>query len=193
MKLSDYAKQTGISYQTAWRMWKRGELDAYQLPTGTVIVNIKDGRSGFPEQIACIYARVSSSENKNNLDSQAERLTQYATAKGYRIYKVVKEIGSGLNDNRKQLASVLNDSKYNILLVEHKDRLARFGINYMKILLEQTGRKLEVVNEADNGKDELMQDLASIITSFCARLYGLRRAKQKTQKLIEELTKNETD
>ncbi len=187
MKLSDYAKQAGISYQTAWRMWKRGELNAYQLPTGTIVVKTDDSNS-LSEPIACIYARVSSAENKSNLEAQAERLTSYAIAKGYRIYKVVKEVGSGLNDNRKQLAKILVDDNYNILVVEHKDRLARFGTNYLRILLEQIGKKLEIVNEADNGKDELMQDLVSIITSFCARLYGLRRSKRKTEKIIKELT-----
>ncbi len=186
MKLSDYAKQIGVSYQTAWRMYKRGELDAYQLPTGTIVVNTET--SGSSEPIACIYSRVSSAENRPNLEAQAERLANYAIAKGYRIYKVVKEVGSGLNDNRKQLAKILVDDNYNILIVEHKERLARFGLNYMKILLEKTGKRLEVVNEADNGKDELMQDLVSIITSFCARLYGLRRSKRKTEKIIKELT-----
>ncbi len=190
MKLSDYAKQAGISYQTAWRMWKRGELNAYQLPTGTIIVKTEASEI-TSEQVACIYSRVSSAENKSNLDAQAVRLTNFAIAKGYRIYKVVKEVGSGLNDNRKQLAKILVDDSYNILIVEHKDRLARFGTNYLKILLEKTGKKLEIVNEADNGKDELMQDLVSIITSFCARLYGLRRSKRKTEKIIKELTNNE--
>lgn len=189
MKLSDYAKQAGVSYRTAWSWWKAGSLSGYQLPSGTIIIDVDKG-SPVPEKIVCIYARVSSSENKPNLESQAARLVQYSTAKGYRIYKVVKEVGSGLNDNRKQLASILGDTKYNILLVEHKDRLARFGTNYMRILLEQTDRKLEIVNEADNGHDELMQDLAAIITSFCARLYGLRRAKRKTEKLIAELQAN---
>ena len=190
MKLSDYAKQTGISYQTAWRMWKRGELNAYQLPTGTIVVRTDDSDSKS-EAIACIYSRVSSAENKSNLNAQAERLTNYAIARGYRVYKVVKEVGSGLNDNRKQLAKILVDDNYNILVVEHKDRLARFGTNYLKILLEKTGKRLEIVNEAENGKDELMQDLVSIITSFCARLYGLRRSKRKTEKIIKELTENE--
>ena len=190
MKLSDYAKSAGISYQTAWRMWKRGELNAYQLPTGTIIVR-NDEKENDSEPIACIYSRVSSTENIPNLEAQAERLTNYAIAKGYRIYKIVKEVGSGLNDNRKQLASILVDDNYNILVVEHKDRLARFGTNYLKILLEKTGKKLEIVNEADNGKDELRQDLVSIITSFCARLYGLRRGKRKTEKIIKELTDNE--
>ncbi len=130
-------------------MWKRGELNAYQLPTGTIVVRI-DESGKTTDKIACIYSRVSSGENKSNLDSQAERLTNYAIAKGYRVYKVVKEVGSGLNDNRKQLANILVDDNYNILIVEHKDRLARFGTNYLKILLEKTGKKLEIVNEADN-------------------------------------------
>lgn len=190
MKLSDYAKKAGLSYQTVWRMWKRGELNAYQLPTGTIVV-ITDNSDSKNEAIACIYSRVSSAENKSNLNAQAERLTNYAIARGYRVYKVVKEVGSGLNDNRKQLAKILVDDNYNILVVEHKDRLARFGTNYLKILLEKTGKRLEIVNEAENGKDELMQDLVSIITSFCARLYGLRRSKRKTEKIIKELAENE--
>ena len=76
-------------------------------------------------------------------------------------------------------------------LVEDKDRLARFGINYFNILLEKTGKKLEIVNLADDSTDELMEDLIAIITSFCAKLYGLRKSKRKTEKIIEKL-KNET-
>lgn len=114
MKLSEYAKKTGISYQTAWRMWKRGQLNAYQLPTGTVVVKIEDEPTSV-DLIACIYARVSSAENKKNLEAQAQRLTNYAIARGYRIYKVVKEVGSGLNDNRKQLAKILVDDNYIVL------------------------------------------------------------------------------
>ena len=183
MKLSTYAKQLGVSYKTVWRKWKRGELDAYQLPSGTVI--IRDTKNVSNK--VCIYARVSSAENKDNLNSQAERLTQYCIAKGYQISKVIKEVGSGVNDNRKQLAKLLNDDDWGRVVVEHKDRLTRFGFNYLDILLGKTGKVIEVVNEADNGKDDLLQDFVSIITSFCARLYGLRRSKRKTEQLIKEL------
>ncbi len=185
-------KQACLTGQRA-RWWKTGVINGYQLPTGTIIVNIDSDAPVKTDSVVCIYARVSSAENKDNLNRQAERLMQYATVKGYRIYKVVKEVGSGLNDNRKQLAKILTAKNYNILLVEHKDRLARFGINYMRILLEQTGRTLEIVNEADNSQDELLQDLISIITSFCSRIYGLRRSKRKTEKLIAELQANGGD
>jgi predicted site-specific integrase-resolvase len=183
MKLSSYAKKLGISYKTAWRYWKDGKLDAFQTPTGTIIVNENSGR----DQGVCIYARVSSAENKDNLDSQAERLREYCTAKGYRIRKIIKEVGSGVNDNRKKLNALLADDSYALIVVEHKDRLTRFGFNYIRLLLQKTGRDIEVVNEADDDKQDLMQDFTSIITSFCARIYGLRRSKRKTEKIIAEL------
>ncbi|MCL0064268.1 IS607 family transposase, partial [Dehalococcoidia bacterium] len=135
----------------------------------------------------CIYARVSSAENKNNLDSQAERLREYCIAKGYRIHKVIKEVGSGVNDNRRKLNALLNDDNYALIVVEHKARLTRFGFNYIRLLLQKTGKDIEVVNEADDDKQDLMQDFISIITSFCARIYGLRRSKRKAEKIIAEL------
>jgi predicted site-specific integrase-resolvase len=161
-----------------------------QLPSGTIVVDVAQKTDN--QAIACIYARVSSAENKDNLERQASRLTEYAYAKGYKVYKVVKEVGSGLNDNRKKLAKILTDNNYNILIVEHKDRLARLGTNYMKLLLEAQGKNLEIVNEAENRKDELMSDLIAIITSFCARLYGMRRSKRKTEKIIQELQSDAT-
>jgi len=185
MKLTDWAKKQGISYKTAWRLWKAKQLNAYQLPTGTIIVN--DNKTvDLPDKV-CIYARVSSSENKTNLEKQAERLEEYAIAKGYQIYKVVKEVGSGINDNRKQLNKLLVDKNYKILIVEHKDRLTRFGFNYINLWFEDVNKKIEVVNKSENDKTDLIQDFISVITSFCARIYGLRRSKRKTEKIIAEL------
>jgi putative resolvase len=189
MKLSEYAKKAGVSYKTAHRWWKAGQLKGYQIPaTGTIIVETDEPVEVEP--VALIYARVSSAEAKPNLERQATRLSDYATARGYRIYKVVKEVGSGLNDNRKLLTNALQDKNYNILVAEHRDRVTRFGLNYIQLLLSATGKRLEIVNDADNGKDELMQDLVSVITSFVQRIYGLRRAKRKTEKIIAELHNN---
>ena len=113
---------------------------------------------------------------------------KYANAKGYQIEKVISEIGSGLNDNRPKLEKLLTDKTIDIIIVEHKDRLARFGINYIEKLLALDGRKIEIVNPQMNERDDLMQDFVSIVTSFCARLYGKRRTKRQTEKIIEELT-----
>jgi predicted site-specific integrase-resolvase len=70
--------------------------------------------------------------------------------------------------------------------VEHKDRLTRFGFKYIESLMELQGRKIEVINNLDD-KDDLIQDFVSVITSFCARIYGQRRSKRSTEKLIKEL------
>ncbi len=136
---------------------------------------------------------VSSGENKDNLDRQAERLTQYATAKGYQVQHIVKEVGSGLNDNRKKLERLLKQDDYQFLIVEHKDRLGRFGTHYIDVLLNRCDVTLEIVNESENGRDELMEDLVAIITSFAARLYGQRRGKRKTEKIIATLQSKEDD
>lgn len=185
MKLSDYAKQTGVAYITAYRWFKSGQIKGYQTETGTIIVTEQD-EERKPLKVA-IYARVSSSENKSNLDSQADRLVAYCTAKGWQVSQVVKEIGSGVNDSRKKLLELLADDTVTLIVVEHKDRLTRFGFAYLETLLQGQGRRVEVVNLADNGREDLMQDLVSIIYSFSARMYGQRRAKRKTEAIVKEL------
>jgi len=197
MKLPDYAKAIGISYTTAWRWWKANKLPhpARQTESGLIIVDYVPQASSteVKKNRVAIYSRVSCSENKENLNRQSERLAEYAIANGYQIVRNVKEIGSGLNDHRKQLETLLQQDGYDILLVEHKDRLARFGTNYLGVLLLRSGVKLEIVNLAENGKDELMQDLVAIVTSFAARLYGQRRASRKTEKIIAELRDGGTE
>lgn len=191
MKLSDYAKRIGVTYKTAWMHYRKGLiLGAYQLPTGTIVVpdNVVEQSTHQQKRVA-VYARVSSSENKSNLKTQAERLTTYCTARGYKIVKVIEEVGSGVNDKRPKFLSLLLDNSVDIILVEHRDRATRFGFTYLQTLLENSGRQIEVVNEAESDKDELMQDLIAIITSFVARYYGQRRAQRKTEQIIKELQK----
>jgi putative resolvase len=122
---------------------------ARQTESGLIIVDYSPQAPSNKTQKkrVAIYSRVSSSENKDNLNRQSERLTEYAIANGYQIVRSVKEIGSGLNDHRKQLEALLQQDDYDILLVEHKDRLARFGTNYLDVLLLRLGIKLEIVNK----------------------------------------------
>lgn len=188
MKLSEYAKLKGVSYKTAWRWFKNGQLDAEQMDTGTVVVRSPFAQPHQADRTA-VYARVSSAENKSNLDTQAERVTNYCAAKGYQVALVIKEVGSGVNDQRPKFLKLLADPTITRIVVEHKDRATQFGFQYLKTLLATQGRTIEVINLAENGKDDLVQDFVSVITSFCARLYGQRRAKRKTEKLLAELTK----
>lgn len=134
-----------------------------------------------------MYARVSSGENKPNLLSQSERLTRYAIANGWPVVAVVQEVGSGVNDQRKKLEKLLQDDSWNILVVEHKDRLTRFGFNHLNTLLPLLGKRIEVVNRAEDDKTDLVQDLVSVVYSFSALMYGQRRAKRRTEQLIQAL------
>ena len=189
MKLSEYARKNSISYQTAWHHFKNGLIpNARQLPSGTVVVDeIKE--STKPEYTV-IYARVSLSENRSNLETQAERLSQYCTSKGWTVSEVVKECASGLNDSRPKLSKILTDRKATRIVVEHKDRLTRFGFNYIKLLLNDC--EIVVVNECETDQD-LFEDFVSLVTSFCARIYGKRRTKRKTEQIIHALEKEGDD
>ena len=157
MKLSTYARKLGISYRTAWRWFKAGKLAGYQADTGTIIVTDPIGEAipTVRHQKIAIYTRVSAAENKDNLEGQAKRLLDYCAAKGYRVTAVVKEIGSGINDSRPKLLKLLTDPTLTLIVVEHKDRLTRFGFNDIEQLLAMQGRRIEVINQAENGKAEL--------------------------------------
>ncbi len=186
MKLKDYARQQGVSYRTAWRWWKAGKLPGRQMDTGTILGETEPTTPRSANQRVAIYARVSSAENKSHLDSQAERLVAYCVARGYHVAKVVKEVGSGVNDSRPQLLALLEDQGSGLIVVEHTDRLTRFGFRYLDTLLTSQGRAIEVVNQAENGTEDLLADLTALVYAFCARLYGQRRAKRKTEAIVRE-------
>ena len=188
MKLSEWANSKGLSYRGAYEMFHRGQLpNAYQLPSGTIIV---DEEKLSKVEYNVIYSRVSSPTKKEDLLRQVERLRLFCLSKGIIIHKEYKEIASGLNDNRKELTKILENNEITNVIIEHKDRLTRFGFNYLKLLLKNKGCNIIIINESKDDETDLMTDFVSIITSMTARLYGLRRSKMKVFNLIENL-KNE--
>jgi predicted site-specific integrase-resolvase len=186
MKLSKYARKLGLTYRTAWNHYQAGNIpNAYQLPSGTIIIPEEPQNIKTNDKKVCIYARVSSSNRKDQLNSQVERLEQYCNAKGWQIIKIVKDVASGINDHRPQLTNVIQNLKdYDYVVIEHKDRLTRLGFNYFQDFAPD---KFHVVNPAKNETEDLTQDLVAIITSFCARLYGQRKGKRKTENILKEL------
>lgn len=178
MKLSAYAKQVGVTYKTAYQWWRAGQLDAYQLPTGTIIVReAKLSATGV-----ALYARVSSVDQQEDVTRQMQRLRDYAAARGYQVVAEVSEIASGLNDERPKLKKLLTDTKVGAIVVEHRDRLTRCGYGYIAALLEHEGRRVEAIYPSDTGND-LVDDFVAVLTSMAARIYGRRNAKRRAAQI----------
>jgi predicted site-specific integrase-resolvase len=189
-KLTVAAKLLGVNPWTLRRWVYAGEAPSIKDKSGRVFipgwwVNEKLGLAAPSNNIRCaIYGRESSSENKAAMESQIDVLSKYALAKGYQITSVTKEFASGLNDDRKKLHKLLKGQEFDILLVENKDRLTRFGFKWFETLCPF---KIEVINLAENTTNDLMEDLIAILTSFAARLYGQRRGRKKSQAAIKAL------
>src|SRR6266702_4155169 len=140
-----------------------------------------------------LYARVSSADQKSELERQVHRLRDYAAARGYQVAKEVTEIASGLNDRRPKFLKLLADASIGTIIVEHKDRCTRFGWNYLTTLLEVQGRRIEAVFPNET-QDDLVSDFVSIITSLAARIYGRRGIRRKAERIkqcVEEVMKQE--
>ncbi len=131
---------------------------------------------------AALYARVSSAEQKDDVTRQLQRLRDYAAARGYQVVAEVTEVASGLNDERPKLKKLLTDTRVGVLVVEHKNRLTRFGYGYITTLLEHEGRRVEAIYPSDTS-DDLVDDLVAVITSMAVRLYGRRNAKRRAAQI----------
>lgn len=193
IKVSRYAKIMGLHPLTINRQFHRGLIDGYQDERTKTIYLINpewkehQTKANQTSNRVILYARVSSTNNQKSLDGQIDRMRNYAAAKGYQIVDEVKEIASGINDQRPKFTKILKQHDYDILLSEHRDRLIRFGFNYIQTLLNNQGIKVEVINEINDQKQEMMDDFISIVTSFCHRLYG-RNRKKKLNQIIEDIT-----
>ncbi|MGH9127657.1 MAG: IS607 family transposase [Acidimicrobiales bacterium] len=167
MKLSEWAKQNGVSRQSATRWFHAGVLPvpAHQLPTGTILV---DEDRPAPAGVA-VYARVSSSDQRADLDRQVARLTTEATGRQLAPTKVVAEVGSGLNGHRSRPLSLLRDPAMGTIVVEHRDRLARFGVEYLEAAHCSAGaaERVVVIEDAEV-TDDLVRDMVEVLTSLCA-------------------------
>jgi predicted site-specific integrase-resolvase len=191
MKLSTWAKQQGICYATALRWFHAGimPVKAIQLNTDTILVYEEISKSTSEEKTV-IYCRVSNQSRRSELEYQVKRCEDFCVASGWPIAKVYQEVASGMNDSRKQLWKML-ESKPTRIVVENKDRLTRFGYKYLDLLLKELGCSIIVINTSESDEQDLMKDMISIVSSFCCRLYGLRRTKNKVDRIREVLKNND--
>ena len=192
IKLSKYASLMGIHYQTALNHFHAGLIvGAYQDgKTKTIYVPNPDyvERSPALSERTCVYCRVSNHDRRKELDYQVQRCLEFCAANGYKVDGVYKEVASGMNDGRVQLWRMLSSNPTRII-IENKDRLTRFGFEYISRLYADKG-EIIVMNPNIDDEHDLIKDMISIVTSFCCRLYGLRRAKNKMERLEKILKEN---
>jgi predicted site-specific integrase-resolvase len=189
MKLADWARRQGISYTTAWRWTKE---DAMPVPwrktaSGTILV---DAPLDEKPMAVALYARVSSHDQRQDLDRQLARLSQYAADRDLHVVAAIAEVGSGLNGKRRKLLRLLSDATISAIVVEHRDRFAPFGAEYLEAALAASHRRLIVVDSAEMN-DDLVPDMIAVLTSFCARLYGRRSARNRAISIERALARQE--
>lgn len=137
-----------------------------------------------PQRGYTVYARVSSRDQKHDVDRQVRRGCDALARRGFQVGKIGAEVGSGLNGHRRKLGGLLRDRQIDGIAGEHKDRLARFGAESLEAAREASGRKLFVVDPQEL-TDDLVQDMIDGLTRFCARLYGRRSARHRAERAIK--------
>ncbi|MHB1445469.1 MAG: IS607 family transposase [Acidimicrobiales bacterium] len=184
MKLREWAELQGVHYQTAWKWFRDGTLPvpAIQTATGTILVNPELSSPESPGGVG-LYARVSSHDQKSDLDRQVARLSTWAAQTGVMVVRVEAEVGSGMNGGRTKLRRLLGDPTVATVVVEHRDRLARMNAELVESALAAHGRRLVVLDPGEVD-DDLVRDMTEVLTSFCARLYGRRSARNRAEKAL---------
>ena len=186
MNLKQWAERQGVSYVTARRWFAAGTLPVQARRVGGLILVGETPGPGSAGS-AVVYARVSSADQKADLDRQVARVTAWATGQGIAVGRVVTETGSAVNGKRRQFLGLLRDPSVSVIVVEHRDRFARFGADYVEAALAASGRRLLVVDPA-GVDDDLVRDVTEILTSLCARLYGRRAAANRAARAVAAIT-----
>jgi putative resolvase len=150
----------------------------------TILVNIDANTSPTVMGGVGLYARVSSHDQKPDLERQTARLSAWAAKAGHKVVRIESEIASGMNGCRAKAKRLLADPAVTTVVVEHKDRLGRMNVELVEAALSATGRRLVVLDDGEV-EDDLVRDMVEVLTSFCARLYGRRSAKNRAKKALE--------
>ena len=169
-------------------------MPAQRLQTGTILV--QETENELPTSSGnevTVYARVSSHDQKKDLARQVSRLCQYATAQGYVVSEIVTEVGSGMSTHRKKLTRCLANQSVKFILIEHRERLTRFGFEWIELLMKSSGRQILVMedNELSEQSSDLFRDMIDILTSFCARLYGKKSASHRAKQAIQAIQRED--
>ena len=175
-----FREKYNISPQYLYALKKNGKVKTKPFLGSQVL--ILDPESDDSDKSVCIYARVSTTKQKTDLENQIKFLRQYLVSKGLNPEYVYSDIASGMNEERKGLNEMMSDiisGKISKVVISHKDRLTRFGFDYLKTIFSKYNTEIEVVNLEDEKsfQDELSEDLIAIIHHFLMKFYGKRKNK----------------
>ena len=195
LSLEEAAKLLGVSKSTMRRWEEEGHIKPERTPGGhrryhsEELTHLATHPMPKTDRVTIAYARVSSHDQKADLERQAILLSEFCTKNGWQ-HEVIRDLGSGLNYHKKGLRELLQRIMRNDverLVITHKDRLLRFGAELVFAICEEFQTEVVIVNKSEDTsyEDELTQDVLEIITVFSARLYGSRSHKNK--KLIERM------
>ncbi|MGW5866686.1 IS607 family transposase [Streptomyces sp. NPDC055239] len=186
MNLTEWARVQGVNPHTAYRWFREGTLPvpARRVGSRTILVNIDAHTSPTVTGGVGLYARVSSHDQKADLERQTARLSAWAAQAGHTVVRVESETASGMNGARSKAKRLLADPAVTAVVVEHKDRLGRMNVELIEATLSASGRRLVVLDDGET-EDDLVRDMVEVLTSFCARLYGRRSAKNRAKKALE--------
>jgi len=182
VNLADWAESVGVSRHTAYRWFREGTLPVPAERVGRLILVRTAGVTASSGGVV-LYARVSSHDQRQDLDRQVGRLTAWITGQGLSVGQVVTEVGSGVNGKRPKLRRLLSDPDATVIVVEHRDRLARFGVEHLEAALSAQGRRIMVADPGET-TDDLVRDMIEVLTSMCARLYGRRGARNRAMRAM---------
>jgi predicted site-specific integrase-resolvase len=182
VNLKEWAEREGVAYVTARRWFAAGKLPVPARKVGGLIL-VGEHAGAAPAGITAVYARVSSADQKPDLDRQVARVTAWAAPGGLPVGRVVTEVGPALNGKRRKFLALLRDETVTTIATEHRDRFARFGAEYVEAALSAQGRRLLVVDPS-GADDDLVPDVTEILTS----LYGRRAAANRAARAVAAVT-----
>ncbi|SCL30646.1 putative resolvase [Micromonospora rhizosphaerae] len=186
VNLTEWARAQGISPHTAYRWFRDGMLPvpAQRVGSRTILVNVEANTTVEAVGGLGLYARVSSHDQKSDLERQVARLSAWAVKAGHRVVRVEAEIGSGMSGSRGKARRLLADPDVSTVVVEHKDRLGRMDVELVEAALSAHGRRLVVLDDGEVA-DDLVRDMVEVLTSLCAGLYGRGSARDRARKALE--------
>lgn len=196
-----FSNLIGVSVKTLQRWDREGILVADRTPTNRRVytekhlVQVRGGLLQHDQRKTVVYYRVSSAAQKPDLQNQKTMLEQFCIGRGLSVDEWIEEIGGGMNFKRKKFIAMTNEvltGRVGTVVIAHKDRLARFGFEYIEHIYQQFGCEIIVTNTTSlSPEQEMVEDLMTIVDTFSSRLYGLSNYRKSLKQALEDDTRSQ--